>query len=204
VVKAIQTAMLASLITCCLTSVTRADIIFELKNDPQPGEENIFFKTDQMGSTINGFTQQSDDKVVFHSGLNTLQDKSIGQAQIINTNGGNLNDIQVSVPGFTFTDFIVDLNKANNSVIDVTVSASDGMFPFEFTGKNGENFLTIIANNGETINSITYESTLGWETFKQPRISGLVPIIVPEPTSLLLLGTGVLGFAAVLRHRRGK
>lgn len=179
--------------------VARADIVFELKNDPQPGEENILFQMNQSGQDLTGYTQKSNVQTLFHSDVNMLQTQGIGQAQIVNQNGGNLNDILFSAPGYTFTDFIVDLNKADGSLINLTVNASDGTFTDQFTGGNGQNFVTILAKNGETINSIDFQSDGGWQTFKQPRVSGLAP--VPEPGSLVMMGTGVLGVAGLLRRK---
>ena len=53
--------LLASLALGLASAVqANADIVFELGNNPQPGEENILLKPDnQMGSTIFGITNQS-------------------------------------------------------------------------------------------------------------------------------------------------
>jgi hypothetical protein len=197
--KLLRALLLGAVCLAFFASAARADIIFEDKNDPQPDEQNILFKTNQFGSDITGFTNMSNVGVLFHSDINTLQTKGLGQAQIINYYGGNLNQIMVSVPGYQFHDFIVDLNDAPDSVINITVFASDGTFTHQFTGKTGENFETIIAKNGEEINSILFESDGGWATFKQPRISGLEA--VPEPGTLVMLGSGVVGLAGVLRRK---
>jgi len=195
----IRAALLLLVCSAFLATAARADIIFEDKNDPQPDEENILFKTDQIGNDVIGFAKNSDVAVLFHSDLNVLETQGVGQAQLFNHDGGNLNQMLVSVAGYQFHDFIVDLNSANDSVINITVFASDGTFQHQFTGKNGSNFETIIAKNGEEINSILFESDGGWGTFKQPRISGLEA--VPEPGTLVMLGSGIAGFAGILRRK---
>jgi hypothetical protein len=199
--KRLRALLLIALCSALLTGVARADIIFEDKNDPQPGEENIQFQTDQVGPDITGFTNHSDIAVLFHSDLNTLETQGVGQAQIVNHDGGNLNQILVSAPGYQFHDFIVDLNGAADALINVTVFANDGQFNHQIDGKNGSNFITIIATNGEEIDSVLFESELGWKTFKQPRISGLEQAAVPEPGTLLMLGSGAMAFAAMLRRK---
>jgi hypothetical protein len=178
-----------------------ATITITLKNSPQTGEQNILFGSSQTGTTIDG----SNLPVVFTSSTSpqeTLLTGSSGQAQITNNSGGNLLGIDVTAPGYTFTDFIVDLNSADNSTIDITVVASDGTFTDSFTGKHGSNFITIVASDGETISSIDYTSSdTGWTTFKQPRISGLA---VPEPSTWAMMFLGLAGLAfAGYRSSRG-
>ena len=197
--RALRVLVLIAFCSMVLATVARADIIFEDKNDPQPDEENILFKTDQIDNNITGFANKSDTAVLFHSDLNMLETQGHGQAQILNYFGGNLNDILVTAPGFQFHDFIVDLNGASDAMINVTVFANDGEFQHQINGKNGSNFITILATNGEEINSILFESEVGWKSLKQPRISGLEA--VPEPGTLVMLGTGAIAFAGMLRRK---
>jgi hypothetical protein len=172
-----------------------ATITFIPGNNPQPGEENILFGSKETGMTISGTTNQSDVGVMFSS-TETLLQKSQGQAQLLNNAGGNLHDVTVTVPGHTFTDFIVDLNKANGSTLDISVMANDGTFTDSFTGKNGSNFITILASGNETMSSITFSSPdTGFEQFKQPRISGITAIPELSTWAMFLLGFAGLGFA---------
>jgi len=179
---------------------------FELKNDPQAMEQNILFGAKETGTTISGATNKSDTDVTFSSSVDTLLQNAKGQADLLNNAGGNLHDVSVTVPGHTFLDFIVDLNKANKSVIDILVTEGDGTTdPFSFTGGNGSNFITIIASAGETISSIDYNSVDGWLQFKQPRVSGISGVtVVPEPSTwaMMLLGFAGLGFAGYRKTNR--
>lgn len=75
-------------------------------------------------------------------------------------------------------------------------------FTFTYGNTHADNFLTILATNRETISSITIDSASGFADFKQPRISGISGVtLVPEPSSMLLLASGVLGIAPVLRRK---
>jgi PEP-CTERM motif len=131
-----------------------------------------------------------------------------------------MHDVTVTVPGHTFEDFIVDLTRADNSVISVLVTEGDGTTdPFQFTGGSGSNFVTVIASAGETIFSVDYSSTSGWVQFKEPRVSGisgvfvvpseafLVPsgvVVIPEPSTwaMMALGFAGLSFAAFRQGRK--
>jgi hypothetical protein len=61
-----------------------ADVIFTIGNNPQPNEENLLFQTPETGTTINGFTSQTNVDVFFSSltGQDLLQNAQ-GQADIL-------------------------------------------------------------------------------------------------------------------------
>jgi hypothetical protein len=48
------------------------DAVFQLGNHPQPNEQNVLFTSDQTGSTVFGFTNQSNTQVQFSSTTDTL------------------------------------------------------------------------------------------------------------------------------------
>jgi hypothetical protein len=84
---------------------------------------------------------------------------------------------------------------------------------FDFTLGNGQNFFGLIAQNGEEIVDIqlTIIGAGGFDMLKQPRVSGVcaivtanscVPLPTPEPASIAILGTGVLGLGLLARRRR--
>jgi hypothetical protein len=177
------------------------DAIFETGNHPQPNEENILFHTDQMGTTIDGFTNQSDTLVQFSSTTDTLVGSG-GQSDV-DAMDGLINNITVTVPGHTFLDLIFNPFKpASANDLVVTAVTNDGTFTFTYGDTHGNNFLTITTIGGETISSVTIDSASGFQDLKQPRISGISGVaIVPELSSLLLLGSGLLGVAMVVRRK---
>jgi hypothetical protein len=194
----------------CLTSSVHADIIFETRNDPQSDEENVLLNTGATGHTIFGQTNTSHISVQFTSAIDTLTAPSNGQARVEATDG-LVNDVTVSVPGYNFQDFIGN-PKGGSGTAKITVIANEaggGTKPFTFSLNlgNGENFFTVIAENGESIASVTIDSSNGFSDLRQPRISGLAPddinphLATPEPATFTI----VFGLAAVVcgaRFRR--
>ena len=206
-----------------MVSSAWATVIFTLGNHPQPNEENILFGAAETGTIINGLTNQSGIPVVFDTLTGqTLDQTAKGQADITNSSGGQLTSMEMSAPGFTFEDAIMDLNFGTGSA-HVVALASTGQ-TFDYNLGPGQNFLTLTTTGGETISDIKVTETagttgFGWNDFKQPRISGLTaPLcppgdigappnchpseVLPEPTSLLILGSGILGLGLALRRRR--
>jgi len=191
-----------ALATLVLIASAYADAVFETGNHPQPNEENVLFQTDQTGTTIDGFTNRSDTLVQFSSTTDTLMATAHGQAKV-GAADGLINDITITVPGHTFLDAIINPFKpASASDLLVTVVTNTGTFTFTYGDTHGNNFLTITTINGEVIDSVTINSTSGFQDLRQPRLSGISDVtLMPEPSSMLLLGSGLLGVAILVRRR---
>jgi hypothetical protein len=190
-------------IVTLVVSVTtaRADsVTFTIGNNPQQNEENILLNSGAQGTTVFGLTNQTNLQVRFDSSTDTLVEPSSGQARV-EALDGLLNNITLSVPNGTFTDVILNPFFGSGTANVSVLTSNNQTFTFSYTLGNGQNFLTILADPGTLITSVTITATGGFTDLRQPRISG-AQANVPEPATLLLLGGGLLGLAGAGRKLR--
>src|SRR5262245_8169823 len=91
------------LVLFCLAAPLDAGIVFQTGNHPQADEENVLLNSAASGTTIVGHTNNSGFAVQFTSLSDVLSAPSNGQARI-EASSGLLNNVTVSVPGYSFQD----------------------------------------------------------------------------------------------------
>src|SRR5690242_11068567 len=185
-----------SLIALFVFSVTSAkadSVTFTIGNNPQQDEENILLNNGTTGTTVFGLTNQTQLQVAFSSTTDTLVEPSSGQARV-EALDGLVNNISISIPGGTFHDIILNPFFGSGTANVTVVTANNQVFNFSYTLSNGQNFLTIVADPGTAIASVTINAAGGFTDLRQPRISGAaLSTNVPEPATMLLFGFGVFG-----------
>jgi len=201
-------ALILSGVLSAFALSSHADVVFQLGNNPQSDEQNILFTIDQTGTTIYGTTNITGTLVTFMS-TEEITALANGQA-VITATDGLINDLMISLStGSTFLDLIINpLTPTGNPTgpfdLTVNVTTNDGVFSFTYPSGlgNGENFLTMYTTNNELISSVSLTSTSGFDSLKQPRISGVSTAQVPEPAALFLMGGALLGFGRLVRKSK--
>src|SRR5207248_2883778 len=126
----VKRILLAIAVVVALVGQARAGIIFQLGNNPQPGEENILLNTGTTGATVFGMTQNSMLTAAFSSTTDTLTEPSNGQARVEAVDG-LVNNISISVPGHTFGDLIINSFNGTGTAM-LTAVANDGTATFSY------------------------------------------------------------------------
>jgi hypothetical protein len=176
------------------------------------GTDNVLLDPATDVTTVTG-TVGADNLVVnftSDSGSGLLTANPSGQATVSGGTGNvSLTNLEFELAsGDTFTRAVFNINSATNGSVVIHVEGvniTGGFFEDDFTlDANGQNFFTVTAINAQLISLIDLTGINGavFEDVRQVRLGGSAIASVPEPATLLLLGSGLVAAATLGKRLR--
>lgn len=193
-----------------LADTAKADIVV-ISGVNNQGTDNVLLNPATDVLTVTGTVGVNNLVVNFSStsGSGLLNANPSGQATVSGGTGNTaLTQLTFGLANNDpFTSAVFNINAATDGSVLIHVEGINidgGFFEDDFVlDANGQNFFTVTAINGQLITSISLTGINGatFQDVRQVRLGGGEVETIPEPASMLLLGSGLAGVAASLRKR---
>lgn len=218
--RLVLTSMAFAIIVIAQSTASADPIVITTGNPGNQNTDNVLFNNPNLvhsGLLVQGdFNGAGAGFIVDFTSTSGSGNLGVSGGQAVLVGGtGNSPFTNVTVQledGATFTKLILNIDVTNGlappTMVQFTVNYTllgGQVFNQVFNvDANGQNFFGIEAFEGAVINSVTVQA-LGNTTFgdiNQWRLGGFsTPNEVPEPASLFLLGSGLVGTATAIRRR---
>jgi PEP-CTERM motif len=201
---------LGSGFSCGIDDKTFLD--FSYSSSSNPGG----FAIPASGVSVSPITQQGNPGFLFsapwtvsnNSGV-LMEDSLIGYNVTVNSGGAPITDLTLAMVGFDAIgtgEITIDETYCLGGILPVCSGGTEGTLSLNYTSKGGATSQTVNFA-GVTEVSVEKDILLTSGTNGQAAVSGVYNQFsegtgtTPEPSSIVLFGSGVLGLAAVLRRK---